>query len=65
MLVMSKVFGKGKNRETQTMIDFLTELIIDFWNWLHKTDLYYTPYKTNIIGEHRYNEKTDKRNKSR
>ena len=42
------------------MLDFLTELIIDFWNWLHKTDLYYTPYKTNIIGEHRYNEKTDK-----
>lgn len=62
MLVMSKVFWKGKNRETQTMIDFITELVIDFWNWVHKVDLYYQPYKSNIIGEH--NEKTDKRNKS-
>lgn len=36
-----------------------------FLYWLHyiyDVDLYYKPYKPNILGEHRYNRKTDGKN---
>ena len=35
------------------LIKLLKEFIIDWYNELHKRNLYYKPYNTNIIGEHK------------
>ena len=42
-------------------IKLLKEFILEWLYEWNRVDLYYKPYKTNIIGEHKFNPKTDKK----
>ena len=43
------------------MLDFIAGLVISLIRWFKDEDIYYIPYKSNMLGEHKKEFKEDKR----